>query len=238
MLSVRLPEKEVLEILPKSLSIAAINSKYLCVVAGSNSDIETFAKILESKDIPNRILVTSHAFHSAMMNPILEDFKKEVDKVKFNTPNIPIVSALTGTWIKDSEVMSASYWVNHLRNTVRFSDAIDTILKLDNPILLEVGPGKALTTLAHQQGNGQFVSVFPSLVFPKEENNEYHTILNSLGELWLRGVNPDWKSFYSSQERQKIILPSYVFDRKPCWLNPPPKPPPNWPCMPLPKPPI
>lgn len=220
MLSVRLTEEKLIKILPENLSIAAINSKHLCVVAGKDKAIEDFAKIIESKDIPHRILITSHAFHSSMMDPILNAFEKEVEKIKLNTPNIPIISSLTGTWITDSEVISKSYWVNHLRNTVRFADAMDTVLELDNPILLEIGPGKSLSTLARQQGNGQLVSVFPSLVFPKEEDNEYSTILNSLGELWLKGINPDWNSFYSSQERQKVSLPSYVFDRKPCWIEP------------------
>lgn len=220
MVSVRLSENDLKEILPKNISIAAINSKHLCVAAGTHKNIEDFTKILESKEIPNRILITSHAFHSSMMNPILEDFEKEVKKIKLNVPKIPIVSSLSGKWIKDSEVTSTSYWVNHLRNTVRFADAMNTILELDNPILLEVGPGKALTTLAHQQGNGKVVSVFPSLVFPKEEANEYFTIINTLGELWLKGINPDWNLFYASQDREKISLPSYVFDRKPCWIEP------------------
>lgn len=221
MLSVRLPEERIKELLPKTLTIAAVNSKHLCVVAGQDQDIEDFAKLIESKEIPNRILITSHAFHSAMMDPILETFEKEVEKTKRHVPNIPIVSTVTGTWMTESEATSTSYWVNHLRNTVRFADAMETVLKLDNPILLEVGPGKALTTLAHQQGHGAAVSVFPSLVFTKEEDNEYESLLDSLGELWLRGINPDWKAFYGSQERQKISLPSYVFDRKHCWIDPP-----------------
>lgn len=221
MLSVRLAEEHLKELLPKTLTIAAVNSKHLCVVAGQDKDIEDFAKIIESKDIPNRILITSHAFHSAMMDPILEAFEKEVEKTKRHAPTIPIVSTVTGDWMTESEAISISYWVNHLRNAVRFADAMETVLKLDNPILLEVGPGKALTTLAHQQGHRETISVFPSLVFTKDENNEYESLLDSLGELWLRGINPDWKAFYGSQERQKISLPSYVFDRKHCWIDPP-----------------
>lgn len=219
MLSVRLSENELKELLPDSLSIAAINSKNLCVVAGTHKDIEDFAKTMEAKDIPHRLLITSHAFHSSMMDPILADFEEEVGKIKFNTPNIPIVSAATGTWLKESEVTSTSYWVNHLRNTVRFADAIDTILELENPILLEVGPGKALSTLARQQSGGS-LSIFPSLVFPEEQNNEYATLLESLGEIWLKGIDPEWKAFYNDRERKLISLPSYVFDRKPCWIEP------------------
>ena len=220
MLSVRLSEARLKELLPKSLSIAAINSKHLCVVAGEHKAIEDFANILESQDIPNRLLITSHAFHSAMMEPILEAFTLALNTVQLQKPKIPIVSTVTGTWMTDEDITSTSYWVNHLRQTVRFADAIDTILALDNPILLEVGPGKALATLARQQGQGKPVSVCSSLLVLNNQDTTYNTLLESLGDLWLRGVQIDWNAFYNAEERQKISLPSYVFDRKPCWIDP------------------
>ncbi len=220
MLSVRLSEARLKELLPKSLSIAAINSKHLCVVAGEHKAIEDFANILESQDIPNRLLITSHAFHSAMMEPILETFALALNTIQFKKPNIPIVSTVTGTWMTDEAITSPSYWVNHLRQTVRFADAIDTVLALDNPILLEVGPGKALATLARQQGQGKPVSVCSSLLVINDQDTTYNTLLESLGDLWLRGISVDWNAFYKAEERQKISLPSYVFDRKPCWIDP------------------
>jgi len=104
---------------------------------------------------------------------------------------------------------------------VRFADAMDTVFESDDYVLLEVGPGQTLTTLARQQASGKIIPVFPSLTFPKEEQeNEYSTLLSALGELWIRGINPDWNSFYEEQQRQKIDLPGYVFDRKPCWIEP------------------
>ena len=221
MLSVRLPEEHLKELLPKTLSIAAVNSKHLCVVAGTYEDIEAFAKLMESQDIPNKILFTSHAFHSSMMDPMLERFEETLKKVTLNIPSLPIISTVTGTWLTDSEATSVDYWVSHVKNTVRFADAMDTVLELDDFILLEVGPGKSLTSLAQQQAAGKIIAAFPSLTLPKEgAHHEYDSILSALGNLWIRGINPDFASFYKEELRARINLPSYVFDRKPCWVEP------------------
>ncbi|WP_281337151.1 polyketide synthase [Flavobacterium eburneipallidum] len=221
MLSVRLSEDELKTILPETLSIAAINSSVLCVVAGETEKTNEFAKTLDEKEIANKLLFTSHAFHSNMMDPILETFESEAKKIQLNKPNLPIVSTVTGTWLKDEEAIDTKYWTNHLRNTVRFADAADTLLKLEDIIFLEAGPGQTLTTLTKQQGVGKSTAAFSSLTLPKNQENEYHSLLNALGELWLKGIEPDWNNFYKNQERQKINLPSYVFDRKLCWIDPP-----------------
>lgn len=221
MLSVRLAEDKLKNILPETLSIAAINSNTLCVVAGEDHKVKEFAQSLETLEIANSMLFTSHAFHSSMMDPVLETFEAEVKRIHLNKPNIPIVSSVTGAWLKDDEAIDPKYWSNHLRSTVRFANATDTLLKLEDAIFLEIGPGKTLTTLTKQQRIGKIVAAFPSLTLLKNQENEYNTILNTLGEIWLRGIDPDWNAFYEHQKRQKIDLPSYVFDRKPCWIDPP-----------------
>ncbi|PBJ08950.1 type I polyketide synthase [Flavobacterium sp. ACN6] len=221
MLIVRVSIDKLKELLPDTLSVAAINANQFCVVSGTKEDIVAFNEKLDTQEIPNKLLNTSHAFHSFMMDPILDTFKNELEKITLNIPRLPIISTVTGTWLTDTDATDPMYWVNHLKNTVRFADAMDTAFKLEDFILLEVGPGQTLTTLARQQAAGKIISAFPSLTFPKDEQeNEYFTVLNALGDLWMRGVNPDWKSFYSEQQRQKIELPSYVFDRKHCWIEP------------------
>ncbi len=221
MLIVRVPVEQLNELIPETLSIAAVNSTQFCVVSGKKEDIAAFNQELDLKEIPNKLLNTSHAFHSFMMEPILNDFKNELEKVKLNIPRLPIISTASGTWLTDTEATSPEYWVNHLKSTVRFADAMDTAFEMDDFVLLEVGPGQTLTTLARQQAAGKIIPAFSSLNFPKDENDsEYTTLLNALGDLWLRGVNPDWKSFYNQQQRKKIELPSYVFDRKHCWIDP------------------
>jgi len=221
MLSVKLSEDKLKEILPNNLSIAAINSNILCVVAGEDITVKEFSKSLDVLEVANKLLFTSHAFHSSMMDPILETFEEEVKKILLNKPNLPIVSTVTGTWLKDEEATNPQYWTDHLRNTVRFADAANTLLKLEDILFLEVGPGQTLTALTKQQGVGKIIPAFASLTLPKNQETEYHTILNALGELWLRGIDPDWNSFFGHQKRRKIDLPSYVFDRKYCWIDPP-----------------
>ena len=220
MLSIRLSKKELDQVLPNTLSIAAINSDKLCVVSGLESDIHDFSITLKKQNIPCQLLATSHAFHSAMMNPILETFNKEVEKIKLNAPKIPIISTVTGTFLTDSEAINPEYWTNHLRETVQFSKAMDSILKLDDSILLEVGPGKVLTTLARQKRALKSRIVLSSLTIPKKDEDAYPELLNTLGQLWLNGIEPNWNNFYKGQLRQKLRLPTYIFDRKPCWVDP------------------
>ena len=221
MLSVRTTYDNLSKILPEGVSVAAVNSDQLCVVSGEDKPIEAFVKILEEKEIPNRLLLTSHAFHSTMMDPVLEAFETEVKKVTLNIPRLPIVSTVTGTWLTDAEATNPIYWTNHLRATVRFSDAMETALELDDIILLEVGPGRALTTLSQQKKKSKAATSIASLVTPSDNENSYHTVLSALGQLWLKGIEPNWQTFYEGQSRQRVRLPAYVFDRKLCWVDPP-----------------
>ena len=221
MLSVRANLESFKDLLPDALSMAAINSDRLCVVSGPDNDIEDFTKVLADKGIANMLLLTSHAFHSTMMDPVLGIFEEAVKKVTLNVPRLPLVSTVTGTWITDAEATSSKYWTNHLREAVNFSGAMDTVLRLDNPILLEIGPGRALTTLSQQKKGLKSLASISSMQLPKEGENTYHTVLSALGNLWIHGIEPNWKAFYGKQLRQKVLLPSYVFDRKPCWLDPP-----------------
>ena len=220
MLSVRLEANALRKLVPSTLSIAAINSGKLCVVSGHTKDIEEFSKELDQKNIPNKQLATSHAFHSFMMDPVLDTFKAEVEKTALHTPLLRIVSTVTGEWLTDSEATDPQYWTDHLRNTVKFVDAANTILSLKNPVLLEVGPGQTLTTLIRQRKEGRVLTTLSSLPKPKENEGAYPALLNALGELWGSGVAPDWHAFYKGQSRIKVSLPAYVFDRKPCWVEP------------------
>lgn len=221
MLSVRTTFESLSQILSKTLSVAAVNSDKLCVVSGEDNDVEAFVEILKEKKIPNKLLLTSHAFHSTMMDPVLKDFETEVNKTKLSVPRIPIISTVTGKWLSDAEATDPQYWTNHLRATVRFSDAMETALDFEDILFLEVGPGRALTTLSKQKKKSKSATSIASLAMPGENENSYHTILSALGQLWLKGIEPNWQAFYNGQSRQRVLLPAYVFDRKPCWVDPP-----------------
>ncbi|SDS91968.1 type I polyketide synthase [Winogradskyella sediminis] len=221
MLSARTNIESLENLLPETLSIAAINSDKLIVISGPDVEIEQFSKVLNDRGIANKLLLTSHAFHSSMMDPVLDTFEEEVKKMTLSVPRLPIVSTVTGDWLTDAEATSSQYWTNHLRDTVNFSGAMETVLSLDDPILLEIGPGRALSTLSMQKKGLKSLASISSLSIPKDGETAYHTVLTALGELWLNGIEPHWKSFYEGQERSKVWLPSYVFDRKPCWVDPP-----------------
>jgi len=219
MLSIRMSTKDVEKILPEQLSIAASNSDHLCVVAGTNIDIESFAEILKLKRIPHLVLATSHAFHSIMMEPVLQKFKEEVEKVELNSPKIPIISTVTGKKLKNDEARSFEYWANHLRNPVLFSEALDTILQCDDTVFLEVGPGKGLCTFVKQKKKGKQFVALSSLPGASDTIDDFAVVLDALGKLWEKGIEPDWNLFYSVESPQKVGLPTYVFDRQPCWID-------------------
>ncbi|MEO0572654.1 MAG: amino acid adenylation domain-containing protein [Bacteroidota bacterium] len=221
MLTVRKSLDELTTVLPESISIAAINADELCVVSGTKEDIKAFAQQLKERKIACMLVATSHAFHSNMMDPILETFKNEVKKIRLNVPRIPIVSSVTGHWLSDTQATDPDYWTKQLRAPVRFSEALESILSQEDTVLLEVGPGRVLTGLAKQRKSMKPLASIASLPGPKENGGAYHTVLAALGELWSHGLDLNWKKIYGSNAKPTLRLPSYVFDRKPCWANPP-----------------
>lgn len=216
MLSVRHSHQKITELLGDNLSIAALNTPNLCVVAGPTSELVLLSDRLNELEIANKALFTSHAFHSSMMDPIVADFKTLVAEVTLSAPAIPIVSTVTGELLTDEQATNPAYWATHLREPVRFSDAISTILTYETPLFLEIGPGAVTATLIKQIA-GADVRVIHSLV---NKVNEHQSILTALGYLWNNGLQPNWDNYYSSQHRTMLTLPTYQFDRKKFWVNP------------------
>jgi acyl transferase domain-containing protein/glutamate-1-semialdehyde aminotransferase len=218
MLSVRTNATELEKILPANLSIAVINSNKLSVVAGAKDAIAAFAKVLEGKGIPGRLLQTSHAFHSAMMDDIVAPFAEVVKTVKLNPPVKPIVSTATGNWLSAAEATDPAYWASHLRKTVRFANAVDTLAEDKGRLFLEVGPGRTLATLTAQQTADEPVATIAGME-SSNDVTEYQSVLKALGQLWLNGIEPNWKAFYTSK-RKRLRLPPYAFDHKKYWVEP------------------
>ncbi|SCC91284.1 Amino acid adenylation domain protein [Thiomonas sp. X19] len=153
MLSVRLSVAEVLARLPAPLALAAENGPSACVVAGPSADVQAWQAELEAAGVPCRLLQTSHAFHSPMMDGALDAFAAAVGAVKLSPPTIPIASTRTGAWLTDADATSADYWMRHLREPVRFSPAVRTALQRHpDAAWVELGPRAALATLARQHG--------------------------------------------------------------------------------------
>ncbi|MCC5608944.1 acyltransferase domain-containing protein [Nostoc sp. CHAB 5834] len=220
MLAVPLPETDVRSLLGTELSLAAINSPSACVVSGKTEPIEALQNYLTSKSINCRRLHTSHAFHSQMMEPILASFIERVKKVKLNQPQIPFISNVTGTWIKNDEVINPSYWSQHLRSCVKFSPGISELLKQSEGIFIEVGSGRTLSTLTrHHLASEAKQLVLPSLRHPQEQQSDLAFLLNTLGRLWIAGKEIDWLKFYSYEQRYRLPLPTYPFERQRYWIE-------------------
>jgi amino acid adenylation domain-containing protein len=216
MLAIRLPEAEVLPLLNPQITIAAINSVNLCVVSGPYDAIDALEEQLAAKKIAARRLNTSHAFHSPMMEPVLAPFTELLRKVKLGEPQIPYVSNVTAKWINAAEAASPEYWAGHVRQTVRFADGVAEFMKDPRNVLLEVGPGQTLSTLARQHPSRTAdQTVLASL--PLAGAQELRGLLEALGRLWMTGTTIDWQGFYAHELRRRVVLPTYPFERKRYW---------------------
>jgi phthiocerol/phenolphthiocerol synthesis type-I polyketide synthase E len=222
MLAVPLPEQELKYLLGEKVSLAAINGLDNCVVSGTTEAINNLQNRLTEQGVESRQLQTSHAFHSQMMDSILEPFQQQVSQVKLNPPKIPIVSNVTGTWLTTEEATDPKYWVRHLRQTVRFSEGITQLLQQSNQIMLEVGAGITLSTLTRQHLEKETQQIIvSSLPHPKNQCSDLSFLLNAVGKLWLTGVSVNWSKFYSHEQRQRIPLPTYPFERQRYWIDSP-----------------
>lgn len=218
MTSVTLPEAELASLLDERLSIAAVNGPSFCVISGETEAVEEQEKLLTDRGHLCRRLHTSHAFHSAMMDSILEPFVELVKTIKLSAPQLPYISNVTGTWVTATEATDPHYWARHLRETVRFDAGVTELAKIPNAVLLEVGPGRTLTKLT--QSHLQKGATLYSLPGPQEKKSELRTMLDAVGALWLAGRQIDWAGFSSGRRQRRIPLPTYPFERKRYWIEP------------------
>jgi len=197
-----------------------LNSSAHCVVSGEFEAVDAFAAKLKANGFEGKLLHTSHAFHSAMMNSILEEFEKKLGQVELCRPGLPYISNVSGDWINAEEAVDAGYWAKHLRSTVRFSDGLKKLFNIDDAFFVEVGPGKALTAFVKQHKDKKNRQTVVNLLrHPNEhEADDYH-LLSKLGELWLYGVKIDWEQFHSREKRARVPLPSYPFERQFYWIE-------------------
>jgi len=219
MLSVPLPEEELTVMLDDQLELAAVNGPEQCVVSGSEQSVHRFAEKLKEKSLQTRVLHTSHAFHSRFMDSMLKEFEMEVGKITLNKPEIPYISNLTGTWITVEEAADPGYWSRHLRHTVRFAAGLTELLKEEHALLIEVGPGRALSTFARQNTDrkpGQ--KIVNLLRHPKEDISDTRYLLDKIGRLWMDGQTIDWQAFYCREKRYRVPLPLYPFQRQSYWI--------------------
>ena len=224
MLAVRRSASELEGALPGDVAVAAINSPVLTTLSGPTPTLRQLQEKFEAEGVFCRLLPTSHAFHSSMMDPIVDPFAKRAGNVRHHKSTLPWISTFTGTWMDPEHGPDGSYWAGQLRRTVRFGQAIETALKGGATIFLEVGPGQALTQLVRQQPAKPASLVTLTSLGPNDGNPaDLRAMLSALGRLWMNGIEPDWTKFYSNENRKRLALPTYPFERKSYWIAPPPK---------------
>lgn len=221
MLSVPMSEEDLKPRLTPQLSIAALNAPGRSVVSGPSEAIAALSKELRADKIRCAPLHTSHAFHSGMMDPILDPFVEEVRKIELKAPQIPYVSNVSGTWITEDQATDPGYYAMHLRGAVRFLDGVGALLEDPDRILLEVGPGNTLATLSSRHPDKEADHrMLSSIRHPKaKEANDLAFILETAGQLWLSGVRLDWKAYFGEETRRRVSIPTYPFERRRFWIK-------------------
>jgi acyl transferase domain-containing protein/phospholipid N-methyltransferase len=203
--------------LEDQVAIAAVNAPDRVVLSGRRDTVARLVAQLAAQGVRARPLQVTHAFHSPLMAPMLEDFRRVAAGLRYERPTLPVVSNLTGRLAGD-EILSADYWVRHVREAVRFADGVATLQALGCSIFLEVGPQPVLSSLvADTLGSDQAVTL-ASLRRGQADGPE---LLASLGALYVRGVAPDWIGVDQGHARRSVLLPTYPFQRRPCWTTRP-----------------
>jgi len=221
MLSVPLSEEAVRPLLGGQLSIAAINGPELCAVSGPAQRIEDLRLLLAEREVESSRLHISVAAHSEMVSAILKPFTEFAEGLAHHAPRIPYVSNVSGAWISDMEATDPRYWARHLRHTVRFADGVDALLREKNSLLLEVGPGRTLSTLARQHADKSSARrTFSCLPWSGSPDSEVDVLLGAVGQLWVAGQEADWRAFYDPEHARRVPLPTYPFESQSYWVAP------------------
>ena len=218
MLSVMASESKVRDFLKtytQKVAIAAINGPESVVISGASEDIAVICDQLEAQGIKTKRLQVSHPFHSPLMEPMLAEFEAVAHQITYHQPKIPVISNVTGVRA-DKSIATASYWVNHVLEPVRFAQSMETLQQQGYEIFLEIGPKPILLAMGRKCLPEEVGVWLPSL---RPEVEEWQLMLSSLGQLYVKGASIDWSGFDREYSRQKVVLPTYPFQRERYWVE-------------------
>jgi phthiocerol/phenolphthiocerol synthesis type-I polyketide synthase E len=204
-----------------AVELAAVNAPEQCVISGPCETIETWQRRLETQGVACRRLPTSHAFHSAAMDPILAPFRERVARLPLRPPSVPFVSSATGEWISAAQATDPDYWVRQLRIPVRFAAGVAELLREPRRVLLEVGPGDTLAALARRQVPADARVPVVTSLGDRPGVDDQEALLAAAGRLWVAGVGLDWGAFFAGRRPRRVSLPTYPFERRRYWVDPP-----------------
>ncbi len=216
MLSIALDQAELAPFLTAELSLAAVNGPERCTVAGPPPAIAALEARLTEREVSCRRLPTEWAFHSPMVEAVLPAFTAALGRVRLNPPQLPVVSNVTGTWLTEEQATDPAYWARQMRAPVQFGAGLATLAQAPGRVLLEVGPGVTLSSLARQQ-LGQ-ATVLASLGHREDPRGDELLLATALGRLWLAGVALAWEATEGAGLRRRIPLPTYPFERQRFWI--------------------
>ncbi|REG22604.1 amino acid adenylation domain-containing protein [Archangium gephyra] len=220
MLAIGMEPGALRPLLDEHLGIAVYNAPALTVVAGPLEAISRLERRLAASGTVCRRLRTSHGYHSALMEPVLAPFAEQLRRVRLSAPTIPFVSNVTGTWITEAQAMDPDYWVQHLRQPVRFADGVASLLEGAERLLVEVGPGQALGGLVRQcPGFGESHAVLSSLPLRGLPVEDAEFFLSQVGEAWSGGAPIDWSGLNPGERGRRVPLPTYPFERQRYWTD-------------------
>ncbi|WP_309664629.1 SDR family NAD(P)-dependent oxidoreductase [Tabrizicola sp.] len=202
------------------LDIASVNAPELTVVSGPDAGLLALADRLRADGIETNRIAIDIAAHSRMLEPILARFRAHLATMRLSPPQIPIISNRSGQILTDAEATSPDYWVAHLRGTVRFADSMATLRQNPDRVYVEVGPGRALATLAQANGAMGGQPVPASLRHPDDTVTDDRHFIATLGRLWACGANPDWTQIWGDAPRRRVPLPTYPFQRSRYFIDP------------------
>jgi amino acid adenylation domain-containing protein len=223
MLSVPLPEQELIPLLEEGVSIAIVNEP-ACIVAGEADSIEKFENKMKQRKLMCMRLKLDFAPHTAGMenSEAIREFEAKLDKIQLQEPDTPLVSGITGDWLEPAEAARHRYWNRHLKETVRFSAGIRRLLEEKKSIFIEIGPGRDLTVLARRYINKDNPQpIIDTIRSAGKNQSDVAYLLRQLGRLWIYRMDIDWEAFHdgSEQERRLLPLPTYPFESKKYWID-------------------
>ncbi len=218
MLSVPMAEAELRPHLGAEHDMASVNAPGLCVVSGPDAALAELAERLAAEGIETQRVAIDIAAHSRMLEPILARFGDYLRGLQLKAPQIPVISNRTGRPLTAEQAMSADYWVQHLRQTVQFRDCMATLMESPNRVFMEMGPGRALSSLA--QANGVAAGqVIPALRHPEQGVADDAWHMATIARLWACGVAVDWAQVWGEGPRHRVPLPTYAFQKKPYFID-------------------
>jgi acyl transferase domain-containing protein len=225
MLAVALGEEELDPLLARhGLSLAAVNGPAGCVAAGGEAAIAALSRELEASQVAHRRLPTTHPFHAAELAPLAAPLTALARSLTLAPPKMPYFSNVSGDWITAGQATDPAYWALHMCRPVRFGETVARLLGGGGRVLIEIGPGQGLGSFVRQHpdcDDAAARAIFATLrnAYGSQEDGEF--LLGTLGRLWLAGQTVDWRAFWAGEQRRRVPLPTYPFERRRHWVDPP-----------------